>query len=734
MRAAYHRRESALHGPACRYNDRGRARRGVSGALYPQSAIAGSNSPPRGRGVGSAPSALALTIGSHAARVCEPRQVRKEAAVNGLPGVPWQTWSELNDRVSAGDAPTTWGARLPQAASPLGDLRCGLTPLVGARLTRPPRVPGILASRYSGDVATALYRRYRSARFADLVGQDVIATTLRNEVRAGSLAHAYLFTGIRGTGKTSTARILARAVNCLAPQDGEPCNECTACREILDGSSVDVLEIDAASNRGIDEMRDLREKVKYLPASLARKVYIIDEAHMLTTEAWNAFLKTLEEPPAHVLFVLATTEPHKVPETVRSRVQRFDFRRVSSADIAAHLGRILEAEQTTAEPQALALLARSGQGSVRDALSMLDQALAGGERPLTADNVRRAIGLADPATLHGLLESLAGSDGAGALRAVAAAFDAGADPRQLLRETARLARAAEFAALGYGDGADVAEGEADLAATMARVAPAGFWLRALELLQATELELRQPVDARLQVEFCVMRLVRETTLGEAQLAALEARVARLEGGVGGRADRTGASAHAQPARTAPAPPPTAPPTALSVEPATVPVAPVPQESRADGAPSPAASGVEGDEPVATSADSSYASVESWQGNWVNLLEAANRRDRALAGVLRDCRPVAADTVSLTVGAPYRFHLERLREAARLVALTEAAGEVAGAARQVDTAYVGQDDAPARRPGATGETTQAVLDAFAGSRVTSTRLRDGADRPPRGGAA
>ncbi|MDQ6847725.1 MAG: DNA polymerase III subunit gamma/tau, partial [Candidatus Dormibacteraeota bacterium] len=268
-------------------------------------------------------------------------------------------------------------------------------------------------------MATALYRRYRSARFADLVGQDVIATTLRNEVRASSLAHAYLFTGIRGTGKTSTARILARAVNCLAPQDGEPCNECSACREILDGSSVDVLEIDAASNRGIDEMRDLRDKVKYLPASLRRKVYIIDEAHMLTTEAWNAFLKTLEEPPAHVLFVLATTEPHKVPETVRSRVQRFDFRRVSSADTAAHLARILKAENTAADEQALALLARAGQGSLRDALSMLDQALAGGERPLTADNVRRALGLADPATLHALLEALAGDDGAGALRAVA---------------------------------------------------------------------------------------------------------------------------------------------------------------------------------------------------------------------------------------------------------------------------------------------------------------------------
>jgi DNA polymerase III subunit gamma/tau len=596
-------------------------------------------------------------------------------------------------------------------------------------------------------VATALYRRYRSARFADLVGQDVIATTLRNEVRADSLAHAYLFTGIRGTGKTSTARILARAVNCLAPRDGEPCNECSACREILDGSSVDVLEIDAASNRGIDEMRDLRDKVKYLPASLRRKVYIIDEAHMLTAEAWNAFLKTLEEPPAHVLFVLATTEPHKVPETVRSRVQRFDFRRVSPADTVAHLGRILEAEGIGAEPQALALLARAGQGSLRDALSMLDQALAGGERPMTADNVGRALGLANPATLHGLLEALAGGDGAGALRAVAGAFDAGADPRQLLRETARLARAAEFAALGHGAGADVADSEAELAATLARVAPPGFWLRALELLQATELELRQPVDARLQIEFCVMRLVRETTIGQAQLAALEARVTRLEGDAAPAGAARAGPVEARPAAVAPLPveppaPPAAVPVPISGKPgadsdpfrAATSARAVPERSEApdpDDAPPLPASGMP---PTSATLDSSFASIESWRENWVSLLEAVNRRDRALAGVLRDCRPVAADGESLTVGAPYRFHIERLREPARLSALTEAAAEVAGSPRQVDTTYVGQDDAPGRRPGTTGETTQAVLDTFAGSRVTSTRLRDDANRPPHGGAA
>jgi DNA polymerase-3 subunit gamma/tau len=579
-------------------------------------------------------------------------------------------------------------------------------------------------------VSTALYRRYRSARFADLVGQDVIATTLRNEVRDATLAHAYLFTGIRGTGKTSTARILARAVNCLEPQDGEPCNKCSPCREILDGSSVDVLEIDAASNRGIDEMRDLREKVKYLPAVLRRKVYIIDEAHMLTAEAWNAFLKTLEEPPPHVLFVLATTEPHKVPETVRSRVQRFDFRRVTTADTAAHLARILTAEATAAEPEAVALLARAGQGSMRDALSMLDQALAGGDRPLTAANVRRALGLADPATLHALLEALAGGDGAGALRAVAAAFESGADPRQLLRETSRLARAAEFAALGHARGADVADEDAELAATLARVAPPGFWLRALELLQATELELRQPVDARLQVEFCVMRLVRETTLGEAQVAALEVRVARLEGGAARPGAAPDTPRHEGPAAAVIEAAPTGElPTADAAagEP--------PRDRQADlvsnaplSAPPP-----EPVQPPAAAADPSFATVESWQDHWGTLLEAVNRHDRALAGVLRACQVVSADSSALTIGAPYSFHLEKLREPNRARALAEAASEVAGSPRTVDTSYVGQESAPVRSPSTTGETTQAVLDAFAGSRVTSTRLRDDANRPPRGGA-
>jgi DNA polymerase-3 subunit gamma/tau len=588
---------------------------------------------------------------------------------------------------------------------------------------------------YRQGVATALYRRYRSARFADLVGQEVIATTLRNEVRDGALAHAYLFTGIRGTGKTSTARILARAVNCLQPSDGEPCNECVACREILDSSSVDVLEIDAASNRGIDEMRDLREKVRYLPSSLRRKVYIIDEAHMLTPEAWNAFLKTLEEPPPHVLFVLATTEPHKVPETVRSRVQRFDFRRVSTTDLVRHLENVLVAEGTEGDAAALALLARAAQGSVRDALSMLDQTLAGGQRPVRAEHVRRALGLADPTILFDLLRALAGADGAAALRAVAGAFETGADPRQLLRETGRLARAAEFAALGYADGADVSVEEGELVVVLARIAPAGFWLRALELIQSTSIELRQPIDARLQVEFCVMRLVREGALGAEALSALEDRVDALEG----RGVPDARSARETAATAAPRSPATTAPAPVAAPPAASPTPPPPVEVAAAAAGTSDATPEVGEDTSvaqpAAGAGGKFVTAVEWQDSWPLVIEAVNRQDPMLAGILRDCRALSADEGGLVVGAKHNFHLEKLRQRGNLAVIAAVAGEVAGGPREVTAAYVGEPSpSVTRRPSGTDETTQAVLDAFMGSRVTSTRLRDDAPSAPRGGAA
>src|SRR5918911_448970 len=254
------------------------------------------------------------------------------------------------------------------------------------------------AGRIDGPVAyQTLYLKYRSQTFSDLVGQDAIARTLQNAVSEGRVAHAYLFSGVRGTGKTSTARILAKAINCLNRQGAEPCGSCSACLEIGSGAAVDLVEIDAASNRGIDEIRDLRERVKYLPASLKMKVYIIDEAHMLTSEAFNALLKTLEEPPAHVLFVLATTEPHKIPLTVASRCQRFDFRRIDTPTIASRLARIVSSEGVAVEPAVLQLLARLARGSMRDAITILDQLMGqSASGSLTVGAVQELLGMADP--------------------------------------------------------------------------------------------------------------------------------------------------------------------------------------------------------------------------------------------------------------------------------------------------------------------------------------------------
>src|SRR5438132_9828449 len=242
-----------------------------------------------------------------------------------------------------------------------------------------------------------LYLKYRSQRFGDLVGQDAIAQTLRNAVEQGRVAHAYLFCGVRGTGKTSTARILAKAINCLDRRGAEPCGVCANCVEIGSGAAVDLIEIDAASNRGIDEIRDLRERVKYLPATLKVKVYIIDEAHMLTTEAFNALLKTLEEPPPHVVFVLATTDAHKVPATIVSRCQRFDFRRISVAATVQCLATICAAEGFTTGGGALELIARSSTGSMRDAENLLEQLTTSYGPELTLEHVRAGLGLIDDA-------------------------------------------------------------------------------------------------------------------------------------------------------------------------------------------------------------------------------------------------------------------------------------------------------------------------------------------------
>ena len=575
-------------------------------------------------------------------------------------------------------------------------------------------------------MSLALYRRYRPQRFADLVGQEVVARTLVNEVSSGALAHGYLFAGIRGTGKTSTARILARAVNCEALVDGEPCNACPPCLEILSGAAVDVLEIDAASNRGIDEMRDLRDKVRYLPAVLRRKVYIIDEAHMLTTDAWNAFLKTLEEPPPHVLFVLATTEPHKVPETVRSRVQRFDFRRLPVPAIEQLLDGVARKEGDEVDADALMLLATAAQGSLRDALVLLEQALGAGERPVTVAVARRSLGLTDPSTLHSLVTSLAGADPAGTLRAAAAAFAAGADPRQLFRDVARLARAAELVALGFPEGASVGPDEVALVADLAAIAPAGLWLRLLELVAEAEMNLRQSVDARLLVEVCLLRALRPPAAdGEAAgVAALSLRVAALERGLpapsprpatdppaGAPRARTESPAPAQGALDSPAPDSPAPDSPLP--------APAPGVGEAGAA---ATAVAEVEVVVETIGRRDLTTVDGWVNEWPVAIEAVARENKGLAGVLRDCRPVEADATSVTIGTNGRFHHEQISDPEKRRVIAEALSAIGGRPVHVLTRFTGEER-PRGPSGAVSDVTQAVLETFAGSRVTATRLHD-----------
>jgi DNA polymerase-3 subunit gamma/tau len=291
----------------------------------------------------------------------------------------------------------------------------------------------------------ALYRKWRSQSFADVVGQEHITVTLRNALRDSRMSHAYLFTGPRGTGKTSTARILAKAINCLAEDPAaRPCNACRICLAITEGRQLDLIEIDAASNRGIDEIRDLREKIGFRPNEARYKIYIIDEVHMLTKEAFNALLKTLEEPPPHAVFVLATTEPDRVPETVRSRCQRFDFRRIPTGEIVEHLAGILKAEGSQADTEALVAIARRSTGSMRDAVSLLDQLLSYGDARLTLARVEGVLGLVNAQTIGKLTDFLAAHDAAAGLALINHLVSDGVELGQLVDQIVAYLRGVLF--------------------------------------------------------------------------------------------------------------------------------------------------------------------------------------------------------------------------------------------------------------------------------------------------
>jgi DNA polymerase-3 subunit gamma/tau len=287
---------------------------------------------------------------------------------------------------------------------------------------------------------TALYRAFRPQTFSQVVGQDHISKTLKNAILQNRVAHAYLFCGPRGTGKTSSAKILAKAVNCLDLKDGEPCNECTNCQAINSGNFLDVLEIDAASNRGIDEIRDIRDKVKFAPSQGKVKVYIIDEVHMLTSEAFNALLKTLEEPPGHVLFVLATTEVQKIPLTILSRCQRFDFRKISTGEIKEHLLDIVRQEGINIDDRALNTIARKAAGGMRDAISVLDQCIAFAGNNIMSEHVEKVLGTLGEEQILKISEAIIQGDAGRVISLLNEYLQSGKDVKQITRDLVEFFR------------------------------------------------------------------------------------------------------------------------------------------------------------------------------------------------------------------------------------------------------------------------------------------------------
>lgn len=376
----------------------------------------------------------------------------------------------------------------------------------------------------------ALYRKWRPQGFDSLVGQEAVRTALTNALETGRIAHAYLFAGPRGTGKTSTAKILATAVNCEHGPTPNPCNKCQNCVRINDGTSMDVFEIDAASNRGIDEIRDLREKVAFAPVNGRYKVYIIDEVHMLTTEAFNALLKTLEEPPPHVIFILATTEPHKIPATIHSRCQRFDFKRVTDSDIVKRLREVADGSGIAADDDALQLIAVQADGGMRDALSLLDQCGVMAER-VSAETVRSVLGIVGREALRELVKAVGEGNVPESLELLEALLAGGKDVKQIITELAEYLRAV----LLYKASPEYREiyltDTKEAIAAMEGLFSTDRLMAAQERLHQCMLELRQSVRGRIAAEMCLFDLCR---VEGSTLAALTARVEKLEAMLAGR--------------------------------------------------------------------------------------------------------------------------------------------------------------------------------------------------------
>lgn len=494
----------------------------------------------------------------------------------------------------------------------------------------------------------SFYRKWRPKTFEEIIGQDRVTRTLQNAIRTNRVVHAYLFAGHRGTGKTTTARILAKALNCVQGPTATPCNACPNCEAISGGYSVDVIEIDAASNRGIEEIRELRDRIRLTPTEGRYKVYIIDEAHMLTTEAANALLKTLEEPPAHAILVLVTTEPHRLPATILSRCQRFDFRRVSQKEIISRLKRIAGVEGFAIDDQALALTAASADGSVRDAESILDQLTSFADGPITARDVVTVLGIVEEETALRFAGAIISRSVEDCLALVSQVVNEGKDVRQVTRTLIDHFRDLLVVKTGNRDADLIDTTEARLAALAGQAdrTTVEDVLRALNILSAMESETRWSPQPRLLLEIALIRLCRPEM--DPTLEGLRARVQAIEQRLGG---------------SPPAPPSVATfssPSKAAEPPRRKPQQPRPagqEDIKAEVTVAPAAVATIDAAPVAAP----VLVVEDIRRQWGRILEEVKRTKMFCHALLIEGIPLRVEGSTLVIGlrTGYNFHVENL---------------------------------------------------------------------------